>query len=50
LEGIIPALECAHALAYLAKLAPHVSKEATVMLCVSGRGDKDVAHVENLLA
>jgi tryptophan synthase beta chain len=49
-EGIIPALECAHALAYLTKLAPHVSKEATVMLCVSGRGDKDVAHIEKLLA
>ena len=49
LEGIIPALECAHALAYLVKLASHLSKEATVILCVSGRGDKDVAHVEKLL-
>jgi tryptophan synthase beta chain len=49
LEGIIPALECAHALAYLVKLAPHLSHEATVILCVSGRGDKDVAHVETLL-
>jgi tryptophan synthase beta chain len=47
---IIPALECAHALAYLLKLAPRVSKEATVILCLSGRGDKDVAHVEKLLA
>jgi len=50
LEGIIPALESAHALAYLVQLAPQVSKEAIVMLCVSGRGDKDVAHVERLLA
>ena len=50
LEGIIPALECAHALAYLCKLAPRLSKDATVILCVSGRGDKDVAHVEALLA
>jgi tryptophan synthase beta chain len=50
LEGIIPALECAHALAHLVKLAPHLSKEALVILCVSGRGDKDVAHVEKLLA
>ena len=50
LEGIIPALECAHALAYLTKLAPRVAKDATVILCVSGRGDKDVAHVEALLA
>jgi tryptophan synthase beta chain len=49
LEGIIPALECAHALAYLVKLAPSLSKDATVMLCVSGRGDKDVAYVEKLL-
>ena len=49
LEGIIPALECAHALAYLVKLAPQISKEAIVILCVSGRGDKDVAHVEPLL-
>jgi tryptophan synthase beta chain len=50
LEGIIPALECAHALAYLVKLAPRLSQDATVILCVSGRGDKDVAHVETLLA
>jgi tryptophan synthase beta chain len=50
LEGIIPALECAHALAYLLKLAPSLSQEAMVILCVSGRGDKDVAHVERLLA
>jgi tryptophan synthase beta chain len=50
LEGIIPALECAHALAYLVKLAPRLAHEATVILCVSGRGDKDVAHVETLLA
>jgi tryptophan synthase beta chain len=50
LEGIIPALECAHALAYLVKLAPRLGKDMTVILCVSGRGDKDVAHVEPLLA
>ncbi len=50
LEGIIPALECAHALAYLVKLAPRLSNEGMVILCVSGRGDKDVAHVEKLLA
>jgi tryptophan synthase beta chain len=50
LEGIIPALECAHALAYLVKLAPRLPHDATVILCLSGRGDKDVAHVEKLLA
>jgi tryptophan synthase beta chain len=47
-EGIIPALEPAHALAYLQKLAPALSKEAIVVLCLSGRGDKDVAQVEKL--
>jgi tryptophan synthase beta chain len=50
LEGIIPALECAHALAYLVQLAPRLSQDATLVLCVSGRGDKDVAYVETLLA
>jgi tryptophan synthase beta chain len=50
LEGIIPALECAHALAYLVQLAPRLAQDATVILCVSGRGDKDVAHVRQLLA
>jgi tryptophan synthase beta chain len=49
LEGIIPALECAHALAYLVQLAPRLSQDATLILCVSGRGDKDVAYVESLL-
>ncbi|MGH8056212.1 MAG: tryptophan synthase subunit beta [Candidatus Entotheonellia bacterium] len=49
-EGIIPALECAHALAYLVKLAPRLSRDTTVILCVSGRGDKDVAHIQTLLA
>ena len=50
LEGIIPALECAHALAYLIKLAPRLAPDATVVLCLYGRGDQDVAHVQALLA
>jgi tryptophan synthase beta chain len=50
LEGIIPALECAHALAYLVQMAPRLAKDTTMILCISGRGDKDVAHVEKLLA
>jgi tryptophan synthase beta chain len=50
LEGIIPALESAHALAYVVKLAPRLSRDTTVILCLSGRGDKDVALVEALLA
>jgi tryptophan synthase beta chain len=50
LEGIIPALESAHALAHVVKLAPRLSRDTTVILCLSGRGDKDVALVEALLA
>ncbi len=48
-EGIIPALESAHALAHVVKLAPHTRKEETLVVCLSGRGDKDVATVEKLL-
>jgi tryptophan synthase beta chain len=40
-EGIIPALESAHALAYLLKLIPKTKKEEIVVVCLSGRGDKD---------
>lgn len=40
-EGIIPALESAHALAYLPKLAPRLSKEQIIVVNLSGRGDKD---------
>lgn len=40
-EGIIPALESAHALAYLFTLIPKTKKEELVMVCLSGRGDKD---------
>ncbi len=41
-EGIIPALESAHALAYAIKLAPTLSKEKVIVVNVSGRGDKDL--------
>ncbi|MBN1866231.1 tryptophan synthase subunit beta [Candidatus Sumerlaeota bacterium] len=41
-EGIIPALESAHAIAALHKIVPQVEKGAIVVLCLSGRGDKDV--------
>jgi len=40
-EGVIPALESAHALAYLPKLIPKTKKEEIVVVCLSGRGDKD---------
>lgn len=41
-EGIIPALETAHAVAEAMKLAPKMSKDQILMVNVSGRGDKDI--------
>ena len=49
LEGIIPALESAHGLALLAKIAPTMGKDETIVLCLSGRGDKDVESVGKYL-
>src|SRR5699024_6042852 len=48
-EGIIPALESAHAVAYCTKLAPIMKPEETIVICLSGRGDKDVEQVKTLL-
>jgi len=48
-EGIIPALESSHALAYLPKLARKVKGKKTVILCLSGRGDKDMNTIKDLL-
>ncbi|MBI3989672.1 MAG: tryptophan synthase subunit beta [candidate division NC10 bacterium] len=48
-EGIIPALEPAHAIAHLMKLAPTLNKDAIVVVNLSGRGDKDVQVVADLL-
>ncbi|HHT9118601.1 MAG TPA: tryptophan synthase subunit beta [Candidatus Hypogeohydataceae bacterium YC38] len=44
-EGIIPALEAAHALAYTARLAPSLSKDSIIVVCLSGSGDKDTFEV-----
>ena len=44
-EGIIPALECAHALAYIAKLAPTLAADKIILMNLSGRGDKDIFTV-----
>ena len=44
-EGIIPALESAHAVAQVMKLAPQLGKDALVVVCLSGRGDKDMHTV-----
>ncbi|MCS6854039.1 MAG: tryptophan synthase subunit beta [Elioraea sp.] len=48
-EGIIPALEPAHALAHVAKVAPALPKDAIVLMNLCGRGDKDIFTVANAL-
>jgi len=48
-EGIIPALETAHAIYYTAELAKTLSGEQTILVCLSGRGDKDMEIVANVL-
>ncbi len=48
-EGIIPALESAHALAYAIKFAPTISQDQSILINLSGRGDKDVEYVGKLL-
>jgi len=45
IEGIIPAIESAHAVAYAKKLAPTMSQDQIMVICLSGRGDKDVAAI-----
>ena len=45
MEGIIPAIESAHALAYIKKIVPTMAKDEIVVVCLSGRGDKDVAAI-----
>jgi tryptophan synthase beta chain len=49
LEGIIPALETAHAIAWVRRSAGRWQSDQPVLICLSGRGDKDVAHVAALL-
>ncbi len=44
-EGIIPAVESAHAVAYALKIAPEMKKDEIVIICLSGRGDKDAASI-----
>jgi tryptophan synthase beta chain len=48
-EGIIPALESAHAVAELVRMAPGLGRDSLVVLNLSGRGDKDVAQVARIL-
>ena len=44
-EGIIPAIESAHAVAYARKLAPAMEKDRIIVITISGRGDKDCAAI-----
>ena len=48
-EGIIPALESSHAIAYAVKLAKEMGPEKSMIVCLSGRGDKDVVQVKDRL-
>ncbi len=48
-EGIIPALESSHAIAHTLKLAPTLGKDKTIVVCLSGRGDKDMHTVAEAL-
>lgn len=48
-EGIIPALETSHAISFAEKLAKEMSPEEILVICLSGRGDKDVAQVRDAL-
>ena len=48
-EGILPALESAHAIHFAGELAATMSKDEIVVICLSGRGDKDVVTVRDAL-
>ena len=48
-EGIIPALESAHAISYATELAKELTPEDIIVICLSGRGDKDVQTVRDAL-
>ncbi len=45
IEGIIPAIESSHAVAHAMKIAPTMDKDQVIVICISGRGDKDVAAI-----
>ena len=47
-EGIIPALETSHAIAHVMKIAPDMKQDEIIVICLSGRGDKDIHSVINL--
>ncbi|WP_407638382.1 tryptophan synthase subunit beta [Geotalea daltonii] len=48
-EGILPALESSHAIAHVIRLAPTLPREKTIVVCLSGRGDKDIHTVADVM-
>jgi tryptophan synthase beta chain len=48
-EGILPALESSHAIAYACQIAPTMARDAVLLVNLSGRGDKDVLSVQKAL-
>ncbi len=50
MEGIIPALESSHALAHAMRIAPELDKDTIIVVNLSGRGDKDVAQIEQMVS
>jgi len=48
-EGILPALESAHALAHVSRIAPRLPRDSILAVCLSGRGDKDVDQIARLM-
>ena len=49
-EGIIPAIESAHAVAYAIKYAKEMTENQSMIICLSGRGDKDVNTISDYIA
>ena len=48
-EGILPALESAHAVAHAMRIAPEMRSDQSVLVCLSGRGDKDIYSISDYL-
>lgn len=49
IEGILPALESSHAIAHLIRLAPQMDRDSSIVVCLSGRGDKDIHTVADAM-
>ncbi|MBQ5475617.1 MAG: tryptophan synthase subunit beta, partial [Lachnospiraceae bacterium] len=49
LEGILPAIESAHALAHVIKMAKEMKEDQIIVMCLSGRGDKDINTIQKYI-